>query len=98
VSRTAGLLAIAAFGLVLSAGFNRALDRRLAGMGLPPAARQEVDRQRPRLAGAQTSDTRLRRAIDEAFVAGYREVIWISVGLAVLGAASAQMIGRRAAR
>jgi MFS family permease len=93
VSRIAGLLAIAVFGLVLSAGFNRALDRGLAGLGLAPAARQAVDAQRSRLAGAQTSDARVRRAIDEAFVAGYREVIWISVGLAALSAVSAQWIG-----
>ncbi len=93
VSRIAGLLAVAVFGLVLSAGFNRALDRGLAGLGLAPAARQQVDAQRSRLAGAQTSDARARRAIDEAFVAGYREVIWIAVGLAGLSALSAQRIG-----
>jgi len=93
VSRVAGLLAVAVFGLVLSAGFNRALDRGLAGMELGTAARQQVDAQRSRLAGAQTSDARVQRSIDEAFVAGYREVIWIAVGLAVLSAVSARMIG-----
>lgn len=93
VSRIAGLLAIAVLGLVMAAGFNRALDRGLAGLGLAPTARQQVDAQRSRLAGAQTSDPRVRRAIDEAFVAGYREVIWIAVGLAVLSAVSAQRIG-----
>ena len=32
------------------------------------------------------------QAFDEAFVSGYRDVIWISVGMALLGALSAQVI------
>ena len=93
VSRIAGLLAIAVFGLILSAGFNRALNRSLFDLQLSPAVRESIDRDRPELAGMQTSDLRIRRAIDEAFLSGYRDVIWISVGLAILSALSAQMIG-----
>jgi EmrB/QacA subfamily drug resistance transporter len=93
VSRIAGLLAIAVFGLVLAAGFNRALDRRLSELHLSPEVRQIVDRQRPQLAGVQTSDPRIRQAIGQAFVSGYHNVIWISVALAVLSTVSAQMIG-----
>jgi EmrB/QacA subfamily drug resistance transporter len=92
VSRIAGLLAVAVFGLILSAGFNRALDYNFAHMQLSPAARQSADRQRSKLAGAQISNTLVKRAIDEAFVSAYRDVIWISVGMALLGTLSAQMI------
>ena len=92
VSRIAGLLAVAVFGLILSAGFNRALDYNFAHMPLSPSARQSADRQRSKLAGAQISDPLVKRAIDEAFVSGYRDVIWISVGMALLGTLSAQMI------
>ncbi len=92
VSRIAGLLAIAVFGLILSAGFNRTLSRSLAQMQLPPSVRQSAEIQRSKLAGAQISELSLRRAFDEAFVSGYRDVIWISVGLALLSALSAQMI------
>jgi hypothetical protein len=95
VSRIAGLLAIAVLGLILSAGFNRALDRSLSHLQLSPAARESIDLDRPELAGMQTSDLRIRRAIDEAFLSGYRDVIWISVGLAILSALSAQMIGTK---
>ena len=92
VSRIAGLLAIAIFGLVLSAGFNRSLSRNLAEMQLSPSVRQSVEIQRSKLAGAQISELPLKHAFDEAFVCGYRDVIWISVGLALLSALSAQII------
>jgi EmrB/QacA subfamily drug resistance transporter len=96
ISRIAGLLAVAVFGLILSGGFNRALDKSLSPMGLSPVARRSVDRERSKLAGLQTSDLRIRHAVDEAFLAGYRDVIWISVALAILSALSAQMLRRKA--
>jgi MFS family permease len=92
VSRIAGLLAVAVFGLVLSAGFNRSLSRSLSRMQLPPTVLQNVETQRSKLAGAQIRDPLVMHAFDEAFVSGYREVIWISVGMALLSAVSAQMI------
>jgi MFS family permease len=92
VSRIAGPLAVAVFGPVLSAGFNRTLSRSLAQMQPSPSVRQSADIQRSKLAAAQIGDPPLRRAFDEAFVSGYRDVIWISVGLALLSALSAQMI------
>jgi MFS family permease len=92
VSRIASLLAVAVFGLVLSAGFNRALNRSLAQIELSPALRQRIETQRSKLAGADIGDSNVQRAFDEAFVSGYREVIWVSVGLALLSALSAQMI------
>jgi EmrB/QacA subfamily drug resistance transporter len=98
VSRIAGLLAVAVFGLVLSAGFNRTLDRSLSQIELSPALRQSVEMQRPKLAGAEIGDSRVQRAFDEAFVSGYREVIWVSVGLALLSALSAQMIRSKKSR
>jgi len=95
VSRVAGLLAVALFGLILSAGFNHALDRRLSRMKLAPAQLQSIDRQRPRLAGAQIDDLQITEAIDESFISGFREVIWISIAMTLLSAFSAQMIQSR---
>ncbi len=92
VSRIAGLLAVAVFGLILAGGFNRKLSRSLAQMQLAPSVRQSAEIQRSKLAGAQISDLSLKRAFDEAFVSGYHEVIWISVGLVLLSAGSAQLI------
>src|SRR5262245_20656711 len=89
VSRVGGLLAIAVLGLVLIAVFNRALDRRLDAMSVPPETRQAVDRQRARLAAAEVEDERVRRAIFASFVAGVRAVCLIGAGLAVASSLSA---------
>ncbi len=92
VSRIAGLLAVAVFGLVLSFGFNRSLDHSLGQLSLSSVALQSINRERPKLAGAETSDPRLRRAINEAFVSGYHNIILISVALSILSTLSARMI------
>jgi len=92
VSRIAGLLAVAVFGLVLSFGFNRALTHSLDHLALSSEALQSINRERPKLAGAETGDPRVRRAINEAFLSGYRDIILISIALSVLSAFSARMI------
>jgi EmrB/QacA subfamily drug resistance transporter len=89
VSRIAGLLAVAVFGALLSGVFQSALTHRLDTLALPPAVRAQIDVQRSRLAAAETSDGRGRRAIQEAFVAGYRTVLWVAVGLALTSSLSA---------
>jgi EmrB/QacA subfamily drug resistance transporter len=96
VSRTAALLAIAAFGLLMAWAFNAALDAQLASLQLPPDALAAIDAQRGRLA-AMTLPERLGEgranavalAIKQAFVAGFRWVMLVSAGLAVLSAISA---------
>jgi EmrB/QacA subfamily drug resistance transporter len=94
VSRVAGLLAVAVFGAILSGFFHSALERRLDTLDLAPDARVQIEAQISRLAAAETKDVRARQAIDEAFVAGYRAVLWIAAGLALVSSLSAAtMIG-----
>jgi len=98
VSRVAGLLAIALFGLMLYTSFNHNLDRRLDALTLPPALRLEIDRQRPQLAAAQTDDPGVRRAIGESFVAGYHLILWTGVAMAIMASLSAMVLVSRKGR
>jgi EmrB/QacA subfamily drug resistance transporter len=93
VSRVAGLLAIAVFGVVLSNTFGRELDRRLRDH--PPEVQAALSAERTKLGGAETHDQRARRAIQESFVAAYRRVLWGAAGLTLAGVGSAALVERR---
>jgi len=91
VSRAAGLVAIAALGLVMLQAFNSQLDLRLRNLEVAPEARHALDAQRTKLAGAvvpadldQAVKSVLRKAIDDSFVSGFREVMLFSAALAAL--------------
>jgi len=99
VSRVASVLAIAVLGIVMLGAFNRGLTTRLAAFDLPPEIKQKLDEQRKKLAAAEAppeieSETRamIKQAIDESFVAGFRQVMLIASGLALASAACAWLI------
>jgi EmrB/QacA subfamily drug resistance transporter len=94
VSRIAGLLAVAVFGALLTGVFQSTLDRRLDSLALAPAERAGIEAERSKLAAALAEDARGRRAIQEAFVAGYRMVLWVAVGLALVSSLSAFVLIR----
>ena len=104
VSRTAGLLAIAIFGIVMLNVFNRSLDRQLAAPDVPAAARHSLDDQRINLAAAKIAQEIppllrevLEQAIDNSFVQGFRTVTLVSAALALTsGIASLLFISGRA--
>jgi len=89
VSRLAGVLAVAVFGALLTGVFQFALDGRLGSVAMAPTVRAEIEAQRSRMAAAETRDVRAREAIEEAFVTGFRTVLWVAAGLALASSISA---------
>jgi MFS family permease len=106
VARAAGLLALAALGVVLVTRYNSALDGRLARIGLGDAALELVNAQRSRLAAADLSvlgDGALRdavaHAIDDSYVDGFRTLALVCAALALLASVGAfALVGREKAR
>jgi EmrB/QacA subfamily drug resistance transporter len=89
VSRIAGLLAVAALGLVLYGTFNRTLDRRLKSLSLSPSELNYVNEQRPRLAAMESDDPRVTRDVAESFMAGYKTILGVALALALASALTA---------
>lgn len=99
MSRTASLMAIAVLGVVALAVFNSSLDTKLAQANVPAGVVLALEDERVSLAGARVPvdiDPEIRvaveRAIDEAFISGFRIVMLIAAGLAVASAAVALVL------
>ncbi len=95
ISRLAGLLSVAVFGVVLLTAFQSNLSPRLKRLALPAAQLQAVEAQRSQLAAVQTKDPRIQHAVAEAFVFGFRRILWLAVGLCLASAVSAQMLSNK---
>jgi len=97
VARTAGLIAIAIFGVIVTTVFNRELTSQLDAIpNLSPATRQAVEAQRLDLAAARPPEgtppqtaAAIDDAIDSSFITGFRVAMVIGAAMALLGAAGA---------
>jgi hypothetical protein len=104
VSRVAGLLAIAVFGVVLTDVFMARVAPALNAAGLSAPARLAVERELPKMAGADLDAAPIerdereaaRQAIDLSFVSAFRVVMLAAATLALLAAVSGAAIGGRA--
>jgi EmrB/QacA subfamily drug resistance transporter len=99
VARTASLIAIAVFGVVMLQVFDRELDRRLAQSNLPPSISRLLQAEHTKLAAItipenQDPATRdlIRRAVDESFVYGFRIVMGTGAALAIASAGFALLL------
>ncbi|HEX3769538.1 MAG TPA: MFS transporter [Polyangiaceae bacterium] len=105
VARAAGLLAIAALGVLLSARFDAVLDARLAPLHLPDTIASEVAAARTRLADAKPPEdaapavrAAIGAAFADAYVAGFRAMMLACAGLTALGSLSAALLIERKRR
>jgi EmrB/QacA subfamily drug resistance transporter len=105
VARTASLIAIAIFGVIVTTVFARQLDTQLDAIpNLSPALREAVLAQRADLAAAQPpadvepgTAAAITATIDEAFVAGFRVAMLVAAAMSLLGAGIAwRLVGRDA--
>jgi EmrB/QacA subfamily drug resistance transporter len=90
VARTAGLISIAALGIVMTGAFARNLNARLQSSDLPAETRAALESQTSRLAtitipeGLQgEAKQAVGRAVEESFVGGFRVVVLIAAALAL---------------
>lgn len=93
VARTASLIAIAVFGVVMLYMFKTSLHHSLSSENLPPSVAQSLQTQSIKLAAIEIpgnvypeTQQLIQNAIDESFVSGFR---WVMVIGAVLAMASA---------
>jgi hypothetical protein len=102
VSRTAAVLAIAVFGLVMAWAFDARLEPLVREAGASSEALAALAAQRDRLAGIELPPgaDALERAVKLAYVSGFRWVMLLSAGLALLSSLAAWLLieGRPARR
>jgi EmrB/QacA subfamily drug resistance transporter len=96
VSRIAGLLAVAVFGIVMLQNFNSRLDHRIATLRLPSNVESAVHQDRNKLAAIRIPtnvspevQSKIRNAIGDSFVTAFRVVFIIAASLGVLSSLTA---------
>jgi EmrB/QacA subfamily drug resistance transporter len=99
VARVAGLIAIAVLGIMLVRSFDARASAALDRLQLPASARTAIDRELPKLAGAEIDaaidapqQVAARRAIDESFVAAFNVVMIAAAVVSLAAAASGALI------
>jgi MFS family permease len=99
VSRTAGLIAVAVFGILMAHAFNTNFARRLATLDLPTDVRAQLENERGNPAGMKVpnvvSDSTkvvVKQTISESFIAGFRRITYVSAGLTCLSALTAWVL------
>src|SRR5215211_6087435 len=79
--------------------FSSNLDARLDGMNLPGEVRSEMEAAKAHLGAAEApkgvdaeTAVHIERAVDESFVAGFRMVMLVCIGLALASALAAALL------
>src|SRR5215203_5211097 len=102
-ARVAAPLAVAVLGIFIYGAFSANLDERLDSMKLRGEVRSEMEAAKADLGAAEAPEgvnantaAHFERAVEESFVAGFRTVMLVCVGLALASAlAAALLVGDR---
>jgi EmrB/QacA subfamily drug resistance transporter len=99
VSRVAGLIAVAVFGLILVRAFDARAERALDRLELPVAVRAAINRELPKLAGAEIDASlgeqqrrAAREGIDRSFSSAFALVMVVAAAVAFGAAAMGALI------
>ena len=102
VSRTAGLLAIAVFGVVMLQAFSKTLASRMNEIQLDDQLKHSVYEQSVKLAGLEIppsadplTQEKIKGAVADSFVFGFRVVMIASAALALTSAGSSWVFFRK---
>src|SRR5215216_4902455 len=98
-ARVAAPLAVAVLGVFVYGVFSANLDTRLDSMNLHSEVRSEIEAGKDQLGAAEAPEgvdagtaAHIERAIDESFVAGFRTVMVVCIGLALVSALAAALL------
>jgi len=99
VSRTAGLIAIAVFGIIVLAIFSNSLFSYLSGLQIPADIQNTIISQQNKLVGIEipaglsnSTHAAIQQAISESFIASFRVVMLIASALAVCSSLSSLLL------
>jgi EmrB/QacA subfamily drug resistance transporter len=99
VSRTAGLLAIAVFNIIVVSVFSADYVHGLAGLGLPPDTQAALAAQRTSLAAVRipaglsaSAHAAVQHTIATSFISGFRAAMLCGAGLALASAVAAAFL------
>jgi hypothetical protein len=99
VSRTAGLIAIAVFGIVVLAIFSNSLATQLSLLHVPAGIQQALILQQNKLVGIEipaglstSTHAAVQQAISESFITSFRVVMLIASALAVCSSLSSLLL------
>jgi len=102
VSRTAGLLAIAVFGVMMLHGFSQNLASGLSEIEMDEQLRHSIYDQRVKLAALEVPPNtdsatleKIKVAIAESFVSGFRKIMFSAAALAMASGASSWIFIRK---
>ncbi len=99
VSRTAGLIAIAVFGIIVLAVFSSNLASHLAILTIPAGVHQSLIAQQNKLVGIEipagvsaSMHAAVQRAIAESFITSFRVIMLLSSALAIASSLSSLLL------